>query len=82
MPRRVSRYSPAGVSCEASGRPTPCVKTGGIAADGLFSYDTASVWAKGYDAYLAKVGDATAGFAFIGSACGRLADVGAHDVPE
>ena len=38
-----------------------------VGADGLYSYDTASVWTKGYDAYLAKVGDSIAGFALIGS---------------
>src|SRR5664279_1923420 len=43
-------------------------------ADGRYSYDTASVWAKGYDAYLAKVGDSIAGFALIGSASEWLAD--------
>ncbi len=51
-------------------------------ADGRYSYDTASVWAKGYDVYLAKVGDAIAGFALIGSGSEWLGDVGAHDVHE
>lgn len=36
-------------------------------ADGRFSYDTAPVWEKGYDAYLARVGDLIAGFALVGS---------------
>ncbi len=48
-------------------------------ADGRFSYDTASVWEKGYDAYLAKVGDSIAGFALIGSGGEWLGDIGAHD---
>lgn len=51
-------------------------------ADGRYSYDTASVWEKGYDAYLAKVGDAIAGFALIGSGGEWLGDIGAHDVHE
>ena len=51
-------------------------------ADGRYSYDTASVWAKGYDAYLAKVGDSIAGFALIGSAGEWLGNVGGHDIHE
>ena len=51
-------------------------------ADGRYSYDTASVWAKGYDAYLAKVGDSIAGFALIGSGSEWVGDIGAHDVHE
>ena len=51
-------------------------------ADGRYSYDTASFWAKGYDAYLAKVGDSIAGFALIGSGDEWLGDIGAHDVHE
>jgi predicted acetyltransferase len=51
-------------------------------ADGSYSYDTASVWAKGYEAYLAKIGDAIAGFALVGSADEWLGDTGAHDVHE
>jgi predicted acetyltransferase len=50
--------------------------------DGRYSYDTVSVWANGYDAYLAKVDDSIAGFALIGSASEWLGDVGAHDVHE
>ena len=50
--------------------------------DGRYSYDTASVWEKGYDAYLAKVGDSIAGFALIGSGREWLDDIGAHDVHE
>jgi predicted acetyltransferase len=49
-------------------------------ADGRYPYDTAPVWAKGYDVYLAKVGESLAGFALIGSASEWLGDVGAHDV--
>ena len=51
-------------------------------ADGRYSYDTASVWAKGYEAYLAKVGDSIAGFALIGSGSERLDGVGPFDVHE
>jgi predicted acetyltransferase len=51
-------------------------------ADGSYSYDTASVWAKRYHAYLAKVDDSIAGFALIGSADEWLDDLGAHDVRE
>ncbi len=51
-------------------------------ADGRYSYDTASVWAKGYDVYLAKVGDAIAGFALIGSGGEWLDGIGTHDVHE
>jgi predicted acetyltransferase len=50
--------------------------------DGRYSYDTASVWTKGYHAYLAKAGDSIAGFALIGSGSKRLGDIGAHDVHE
>jgi hypothetical protein len=28
--------------------------------DGSYSYDTSVIWEKGYDAYLAKVGDSVA----------------------
>ena len=51
-------------------------------ADGRYSYDTASVWEKRCDAYLAKVGDSIAGFALIGSGGEWLGDIGAHDVHE
>jgi predicted acetyltransferase len=51
-------------------------------ADGSYSYDTSSIWANGYDAYLAKVGDSLAGFALIGSAEEWLDDIGAHDTHE
>jgi len=50
--------------------------------DGSYSYDTSEIWAKGYDAYLAKVGDSLAGFALIGSAAKWVGDIGAHDVQE
>jgi predicted acetyltransferase len=46
------------------------------------SYDVSSIWAKGYDAYLAKVGDSLAGFALIGSADELHGTTGAHDVGE
>jgi predicted acetyltransferase len=51
-------------------------------ADGSYLYDTSSIWAKGYDAYLAKVGDSPAGFALVGSTAERLGDIGAHDIHE
>jgi predicted acetyltransferase len=51
-------------------------------ADGRYSYDTASLWAKGCDAYLAKVGDSIAGFAIIGSGAEWLGAIGTHDVHE
>lgn len=51
-------------------------------ADGRYSYDTASVWEKEYDAYLANVGDSIAGFALIGSGGEWLGDIGAHDVHD
>jgi predicted acetyltransferase len=51
-------------------------------ADGSYSYDTSVIWKKGYDAYLAKVGDSIAGFALLGSAVEWLGDAGAHDVRE
>jgi predicted acetyltransferase len=50
--------------------------------DGSYCYDTASVWAKGSTAYLARVGPSIAGFALIGSGSDWLGDVGAHDVNE
>ncbi|HYL74116.1 MAG TPA: GNAT family N-acetyltransferase [Bryobacteraceae bacterium] len=46
------------------------------------SYDTSSIWEKGYDAYLATTGDSIAGFALIGSAAEWLGDIGAHDIHE
>ena len=46
------------------------------------SYDVSSIWAKGYDAYLAMVGDSLAGFALIGSADQWLDETGTHDVHE
>jgi predicted acetyltransferase len=51
-------------------------------ADGSYSYDTSSVWANGYHAYLAKVGDSIAGFALVGSAQEWLGDIGAREVHE
>jgi predicted acetyltransferase len=45
--------------------------------DGSYFYDTSSVWERGCDAYLAKVGDSLAGFAVVG-----LDTRGAHDIAE
>jgi predicted acetyltransferase len=45
-------------------------------ADGSYSYDTSLIWEKGYDAYVARVGESIAGFALIGC------DAGAYDVHE
>lgn len=43
-------------------------------ADGSYSYDTASVWAKAHRAYLARIGTSIAGFAVIGSGADWLGD--------
>ena len=51
-------------------------------ADGSYSYDTSVVWVNGYEAYLAKTGDAIAGFAIVGSAVEWLGDTGAYDMHE
>lgn len=51
-------------------------------ADGSYSYDTASVWNRGYDAHLARVGDSIAGFALVGSASEWLGDANGYDVHE
>jgi len=51
-------------------------------ADGSYSYDTASIWKDGYEAYLAKVGDSITGFALVGSADEWLGKIDAHDVHE
>jgi predicted acetyltransferase len=50
--------------------------------DGSYSYETSVIWEKGYDAYLARLGDCVAGFALIGSADKYLSEVGARDVHE
>ena len=50
--------------------------------DGSYSEDTSGLWDQGYDAYLAKVDGALAGFALIGSADEWLGDIGAHDIHE
>jgi predicted acetyltransferase len=42
------------------------------------AYDTTSIWARGYDVYLARVDDALAGFALLE----WLDDSGTHDVHE
>jgi predicted acetyltransferase len=51
-------------------------------ADGSYGYDTSSVWARGYDVYLAKVGGAIAGFALVGPAAEWLGGASGHDVHE
>ncbi len=53
-----------------------------VGADGRYAYNTASVWANGYDAYLVKVDDSIAGFALIGSAGEWQTDDGSHDIHE
>ncbi len=50
--------------------------------DGRYSYNTASIWAKDYRAYLATIGASIAGFAVIGSGAEWLGDPGAQDVHE
>jgi len=52
------------------------------AADGSYSYDTSSIWANEYTAYLAKVGSSIAGFALVGSAAAWTGDAEGHDVHE
>jgi predicted acetyltransferase len=51
-------------------------------ADGSYSYDTSLVWQKGCDVYLAKAGDAIAGFAIVGPATEWVGENGVHDVRE
>jgi predicted acetyltransferase len=51
-------------------------------ADGSYSWDTASIWGKGNDAYLVKVGGSIAGFALIGSADEWLGTTDTHDIHE
>jgi len=51
-------------------------------ADGSYSYDTSAVWNNGWDAYVAKVGDAIAGFAIVGSALEWGNGAESHDVRE
>jgi predicted acetyltransferase len=50
--------------------------------DGSYSYDTSHLWRNGCDIYLAKIGDAIAGFAIVGSAVEWTGDSGVHDVRE
>jgi predicted acetyltransferase len=50
--------------------------------DGSYCHDTASVWAKGCGAYLARIGPSIAGFALIGPGSDWLGDAGGHDVHE
>ena len=47
-----------------------------------YCYDTSPVWTNGCEAYLAKVGEAIAGFALVGPAAQWIERVGAHDVRE
>ena len=51
-------------------------------SDGSYSHDTASIWAKEHEVYLARVGASIAGFALIGSGADWLGDIGARDVHE
>ncbi len=53
-----------------------------VCDDGRYCYDTASVWANGYDVYLARVDGAIAGFAIVGSAREWLGETGARDIHE
>jgi predicted acetyltransferase len=50
--------------------------------DGSYAYDISAIWEKGFEAYLAKVGDSVTGFALVGSADEWLGEAGAHDVHE
>jgi predicted acetyltransferase len=50
--------------------------------DGRYSYDTALIWERGNQPYLAKVGDSIAGFAVVGSALEWLGRTEARDVNE
>jgi predicted acetyltransferase len=50
--------------------------------EGRYVYDTSVIWEHGYHAYLAKAGEAIAGFALIGSAAEWLGDAGSHDMHE
>jgi predicted acetyltransferase len=50
--------------------------------DGSYSYDTSTIWTKGQDAHLARLGDSLAGFVLTGSADRWLGPVGAHEIVE
>lgn len=50
--------------------------------DGSYSYDTSWIWENGYDAYLAKAGDAIAGFALLGQAEPWASAIAAREVRE
>jgi predicted acetyltransferase len=50
--------------------------------DGLYHYDMARHWARGDRVYLARVGEAPAGFAVVGPAPEWLEDPTARDVEE
>jgi predicted acetyltransferase len=49
--------------------------------DGSYAYDFSSIW-KNYGVYVAKIDNAHAGFALVGSAAEWLEDSCAHDVHE
>jgi predicted acetyltransferase len=51
-------------------------------ADGSYSFDTTPIWENRCDVYLAKVGDAVAGFALVGSAAKWLGEIRAYDMRE
>ena len=51
-------------------------------ADGSYAYDRSLIWQDGHEAYLAKAGDALAGFALIGPAAEWLGEVRGRDVHE
>ena len=53
-----------------------------LKADGSYSYDTSTVWARGWDAYVARVDGAIAGFALIASAEEWIGEQGVWDVRE
>ncbi|MEO8027104.1 MAG: GNAT family N-acetyltransferase [Bryobacteraceae bacterium] len=53
-----------------------------VNAHGSYSFDAASIWADGYDAYLAKDGESLVGFALVGPATEWLPDEDAHDMHE
>jgi predicted acetyltransferase len=51
-------------------------------ADGSYSHDTVSIWAKELEVYLARIGTSIAGFALIGPGADWMGDIGAQDVHE
>ena len=50
--------------------------------DGTYSYDTSIVWKNNYDVRIARLGNAIAGFALIGSAAEWTGDASSRDVRE